>query len=85
MKILPYNICFLILKNISKKFSITRLQMDNTLNIKTKIFMKKEETKIIKTKFNAKTQIILEIDILRNFNSYYIIIEAKAIIVVQKD
>lgn len=55
MKISSYNACFLISKDNSKKFSITRLQIDNTFNVCTKAFMKKEEIEIIKTKFNAKT------------------------------
>lgn len=85
IKISLYNACFLISKNSSKKFSITKLLIDNTLNVRIEVFMKKKETKIIKTKFNAKTWIILEIGISKNFNGYYMTIEAKAIIVVQKN
>lgn len=39
----------------------------------------------MKTIFKAKTQTILGIDTSRNFNSYYMKIKAKSIIVIQKN
>lgn len=50
--------------------------MDNTLNIKIEAFIKKEETKIIKTKFKVKTQTILETGGLKDFNDCQMIITA---------
>lgn len=49
-----YNICLFITKNGSKNFGITRLQTNNTFNIGTEAFMKKEEKEIIEAKFKAK-------------------------------
>lgn len=85
MKILLYEIYLLITKNSNENFGIARLQTDNTLNIKIEIFIKKKETEIIEAKFKAKTLTILKTRILGDFNSYYIIIKAKFIIVIQKN
>ena len=48
-------------------------------------FIKNEEKKIVKAKFKAKNQTIIEINISRDFNSCYIIIKAESIMVVQKN
>lgn len=50
MKILFYNICLLITKDKGENFNIVRFQTDNTLNIRMKTFMNKEEIEIIKIK-----------------------------------
>ena len=50
-----YDACLLITKNGDENFDIAELQTNNTLNIETKTFMKKEEIEIIKAKFKAKT------------------------------
>ena len=81
----PYNAYLLITKDGGENFGIVGLQTDNTLNIKTESFMKKEETAIIEAKFKAKTQTILETSALEDFNAYRITIEAKSIMVVQKN
>lgn len=47
--------------------------------------MKIEEIEIMEAKFKAKTQILIEISIFREFNSYYMTIKAKAIMIVQKN
>lgn len=77
-----YDINLLIIKNKSENFGIVRLQTNNTSNIKTKIFINKEKVKIIEAKFKTKSQIILENIISRDFNSCYMIIKDKSIIVV---
>ena len=59
--------------------------MDDTLNIETQAFIKKKEIKIIEAKFKAKTQTILEIGVSGDFNGCLITIEAKSIMVVQKN
>ena len=82
---LSYNACLLITKDKSVNFGITGLQTDDTLNIGTEAFMKKEETEIIKTKFKAKTQTILKTDVSDNFQNCYMTIEADFIIVVQNN
>ena len=56
--------------------------MDNTLNVRTKVFMKKKETEIIEAKFKAKTRTILETGAPEDFNSCRKIIKAKSIMVV---
>ena len=50
-----YDTHLLITKDKSKNFGIIGLQTDNTFNIKTKIFINKEETEIIEAKFKAKS------------------------------
>lgn len=75
----------LIIKDRNINFDITKLQIDNTLNIKIEIFIDKEETEIIKAKFKAKSQIILKTRISETFNSYYMIIKDKTIIIIQKN
>lgn len=50
--------------------------MDNTLNIKIEAFIKKKETKIIETKFKAKTQTILKTGGLKDFNGCQMTITA---------
>lgn len=80
-----YDPCFFIIKNNGEKFGIAKFQTDNTFNIKLEAFMKKKESKIIKAKFKAKTQTILETGILRDFNGYSITIKAESIMVIQKN
>lgn len=50
----PYDICLFITKDSSEKCGIAELQIDNTLNVETKAFIKKKETEIIEAKFKAK-------------------------------
>lgn len=50
-----YDAYLFINKNNDENFGIIELQTDNTLNIKTEAFIKKEKTKIIKAKLKAKT------------------------------
>lgn len=45
MEILFYDACLLIIKNKGENFVIARLQTDNTLNIRTEAFMKKERNR----------------------------------------
>lgn len=80
----PYDAYFFITKNINENFGIISFQIDNTLNIRIKTFIKKEETEIMEIKFKIKTQTILETGISENFNNYHITIKVKSIIVVQK-
>ena len=47
--------------------------------------MKKEENEIMKAKFKAKTQTILEIGALKDFNGCHMTIEADSIMVLQKN
>lgn len=82
IKISRYNIYFLITKDGSENFNIARLEIDNTFNFKIEVFRKKKETKIIKTKFKAKTKTILKTNILEDFNNCHITIEFEFIIVV---
>lgn len=44
--------------------------------------MKKKKTKIIEAKLKVKTQTILKINVLRDFNGYHKIIKAESIIMV---
>lgn len=48
-------------------------------------FIKEKETKIIKAKFKAKTQTILETGILKDFNNCHMTIKVKFTIVVHKN
>lgn len=82
---LPYNACLLITKDGGENFGITGLQTDDTLNIEAEIFMKKEEREIIEAKFKTKTPTILKTGASRDFNSCRRTIEAKSIMVVQKN
>lgn len=84
MEILFYDACLLIMKDKGEIFGIAGLYTNNTINVKTETFMKKERKEIIGAKFKAKKQIILEIVISRDFNGYCIIIEVESIILVQK-
>lgn len=77
-----YDTYFFITKNNCQNFSIIGFQMDNIFNVKTEIFLKKEETKIIETKFKFKTQTIIKIDVLKDFNSCHKIIEVESIRIV---
>ena len=49
-----YDACLLITKDGGENFGIVGLQTDDTLNIKTEAFIKKEEKEIIESKFKAK-------------------------------
>ncbi len=82
MEMSYYDACLLITKDKSENFGIAGLQTDDTLNIGTEAFMKKEEKEILKAKFKAKTQTILETCISGDFNGCLIIIEAKSIMIV---
>ena len=82
---LSYNAYLLITKDKGENFGIARLQTDNTLNIRTETFIKKEEKEIIEAKFKAKIQIMLEIGVSGDFNNCRIIIRVESIIVVQKN
>ena len=46
--------------------------------------MKKEETEIMKAKFKAKTQTILETGVSGDFNGCRMIIEAESIMIIQR-
>lgn len=85
MKMSFYNMCMLITRDEDVNFGIIKLQTDNTFNIEIEIFMNKEDVGIIKTRFKSKSYTMLETSILRNFNGCRIIIEDKAIMVVQKN
>lgn len=63
IEMLFYNAYLLIIKNKGINFGITRLQIGNTLNVGTEIFINKKEAKIIKIKFKAKSQIMLATNI----------------------
>ena len=80
-----YDACLLITKNGGENFGIAGFQMDDTLNVGTEAFMKKEETEIVEAKFKAKTRIILEIGVSEDFNGCRMTIEAESIMVVQKN
>lgn len=81
----PYDAYLFITEDDDENFSIARFQIDNSLNIRMEIFMKKKEIKSMETKFKAKTQIIQETNISKNFNGYHITIKAEFIMVVQKN
>lgn len=78
-RIFPYDICFFIIKNISKNFGMEKVLINSTFNIKTKTFIKKENIEIVEAKFKTKIQTSLKISLLRNSNSQHIIIKAKSI------
>ena len=82
MEMSAYDACLFITKDGNENFSIAELQTDNTLNIRIEAFMKKEETKIMKVKFKAKTQTILETGASEDFNGCHITIKAESIIIV---
>lgn len=67
MEILFYDACLLITKNKNINFNIKKLQK--------KSIYKSKMAKFIKTRFKAKSQIMLEISTLKNFNCCCIIIE----------
>lgn len=50
----PYDKCLFITKNGDKNFGIVGFQINNTFNVKTKAFMKKKETEIIKASSKQK-------------------------------
>ena len=85
MKLLPYNACLFIPKDIGENFGITRLQTDNIFNVEMEAFIKKEETEIIKAKAKAKTQTILKINISKDYNNYCIIMKTESIMIVEKN
>ncbi len=82
MEMSPYDACLLITKDGVENFGIVGLQADDTLNIGTEAFMKKEEIEIMEAKFKAKTQIILETGASGDFNGCCMTIEAEFIMVV---
>lgn len=82
---LSVDIYLLITKNRGENFCLAELQTDNTFNVETKTFIKKEKTETIEAKFKTKTWIMLEADVSRDFNCCYVIIEAEFIIIVQKN
>lgn len=49
-----YEICLLITKDGDENFDIARLQIDNTFNVRTERFMKKEEKEIMEAKLKTK-------------------------------
>lgn len=77
-----HNACLLITKINDKNFDIAGLQTNNTLNVRTKIFMNKKEVEIIEAKFKAKSQTIQETGISKNFDGYYMIIKVESIIII---
>ena len=85
MQMSPYDACLLITKDKSENFDIVGLQTDNTLNVGTEAFMKKEEKKILEAKFKVKTQTILEIGVSGDFNGCRMTIEVEFIMVIQKN
>ena len=84
MEMSPYDVCLFITNDDGENFGIAGLQTDNTLNVKTEAFMKKEETEIMMAKFKAKTQTILEIGASKDFTGCCMTIKAESIMVVQK-
>lgn len=85
MEILFNDACLLINKADDENFDITELQTDNTFNIGIERFINKKEAEITKAKFKAKSQTILKISALRDFNDYHMTIKAESIIIVQKN
>lgn len=82
MEILSCIAYLLIIKNKDGIFGIIKLQTNNILNIKIEAFINKEEAEIIKAKFKAKSQTILETSTSEDFNHYHITNKDKSIIVV---
>lgn len=82
MKMLLYEVCLLTTKDNGKNFGIAGFQTDNIFNVRIEVFMEKKETEIIKTKFKAKTQIILKTSISRDFNNCHMTIKAESSMVV---
>lgn len=80
-----YNSYLFITQNRCENFSLAELWINNTFNIQTEAFMKKEKTEIIKAKSKIKIQTILETGTSRNFNSCRMTIKGKSIMVVQKN
>lgn len=82
---LPYNTCLLITRNNGENFGITKLQTDNTFNIRIKAFMEKKKIEIMETKFRAKTRTILKTGELRDFNDSRMTIKIESIIIIYKN
>lgn len=61
-----YDTCLLIIRDGDINFGIIGLQTDNTLNVRIKTFINKEETEIIETTFKAKSQTMLKAGTSRN-------------------
>lgn len=80
-----YDTNLLIIKDRDINFKIIGFQTNNTFNVRTKAFINKEKKKIIEAKFKAKSQIMLETGTSQNFNGYYMTIEDKTIIIIQKN
>ena len=80
-----YDAYLFITKDGGENFGIAGLQTDNTLNVGTEAFMKKEETEIIEAKLKAKNRTILETGASGDFNGCRMTIEADFIMVVQKN
>ena len=85
MKMLFYNIYWLITKANGKNFNLIRLSTKYIFNDKTEIFINKKEAKIIEAKFKAKSQTILKTGISGDFNGCRMIIEAKSFMIMQKN
>ena len=84
MEMLFDNICLVIIRDRGENLGIIGFQTNNILNIGTKVFMKKDKKEIIKAKFKAKNQTMLETSVSGDFNSG-MTIGAKFIMVVQKN
>ena len=82
MEMSSYDVYLLITKDGGENFGIAGLQTNNTLNIGTEAFMKKEEKEIIEAKFKVKNRTILEIGVSGDFNGYRMTIGAEFIMVV---
>lgn len=82
---LSYNIYLFITRNSGENFGITKLQINNTFNIKIKAFMKKKKIEIIETKFRTKTITILKTKVLKDFNDSCMTIKIESIIVIYKN
>lgn len=85
MEMLSYDEYLFIIENNGKNFGIIRFQTNDTFNIGIKTLMNTKETEITEGKFMAKSQTILETGISRTFNDCRMIIEAKCIMIVQKN
>ncbi len=85
MEISLYDTYLPITKDGGENFGIAEFQTDNTFNVGTETFMKKEEKEILEAKFKVKTQTILETSVSGNFNGYCMKIEVESIVVVQKN